>query len=87
MRPSIPTVIEGRKGRLRRRGADAPSRIPSLAGYIFERLSMDAPFARGAFLQGVNAFLFMVFFRDIKPPEEEPTTESDEKVTQHRISR
>ncbi|HUX39525.1 MAG TPA: MFS transporter [Rectinemataceae bacterium] len=80
----VPDEERGRVGSLSNLPSQASSALsPSLAGYIFERLSMDAPFAIGALLQGVNAFLFMVFFRDIRPPEEAPTTESDEKVTQH----
>ncbi|MDA8409062.1 MAG: MFS transporter [Treponema sp.] len=69
----IPDDERGRVGSLSNLPSQASSALsPSLAGYIFEHLSMDAPFGIGAFLQGVNAFLFMIFFRSIKPPEESP---------------
>jgi MFS family permease len=46
------------------------SASPALAGYIFDHISLSLPFEVGALLQGINAVLFYVFFRKLRPPEE-----------------
>ncbi len=51
---------------------------PALAGYLFDHVSLALPFEIGAFLQGVNAALFFLFFHRLPPPEEQasPARES-----------
>jgi predicted MFS family arabinose efflux permease len=43
---------------------------PTLAGYLFERATLAAPFEVGALLQAAGTGLFWVFFRNVHPPEE-----------------
>jgi MFS family permease len=43
---------------------------PPLSGYLFEHVSLAAPFALGGVLQLVNAALYYAFFRKLPPPEE-----------------
>lgn len=67
----IPNEERGRVSSL----SNLPSQInsalsPTLAGYLFEQVSMALPFEIGAVLQGLNATTFYLFFRSIKPPEE-----------------
>jgi MFS family permease len=52
----------------------ASATSPLVAGYIFESISLDLPFEIGAVLQLINAVLFFSLFRDIRPPEELPST-------------
>ena len=49
---------------------------PPVAGYIFDNLSLALPFEIGAALQALNAMLFYLFFRDLRPPEERRETPS-----------
>jgi MFS family permease len=46
---------------------------PTLAGYMMQSLFLDLPLELAAIFQGLNAVLYYVFFRDIKPPEERAT--------------
>ena len=48
----------------------AMSFTPTLAGYTIEAVSLAAPVEIAAALQAINAVLYYVFFRAIKPPEE-----------------
>ncbi len=50
----------------------AMSLTPTLAGYTIESISLALPLEAAAALQAINAALFYLLFRDIKPPEEEP---------------
>ncbi|HLI69674.1 MAG TPA: MFS transporter [Ktedonobacteraceae bacterium] len=43
---------------------------PSLAGYLFDHVSLSLPFEIGAILQGTNTLIFYLFFHDLQPPEE-----------------
>jgi predicted MFS family arabinose efflux permease len=43
---------------------------PTIAGEIFDHVSLELPFLIGASLQGVNAALYYVGFRHLPPPEE-----------------
>jgi predicted MFS family arabinose efflux permease len=43
---------------------------PYMAGYFMEHLSLALPLEFAAAMQGINAFLYWVFFRNIYPPEE-----------------
>ena len=43
---------------------------PFLAGYFMQHLSLELPIEFAAALQGINAILYYVFFRDVRPPEE-----------------
>jgi len=43
---------------------------PTLAGYLFERATLAAPFEVGALLQAAGTGLFWLFFRNVHPPEE-----------------
>lgn len=43
---------------------------PSLAGYLFDHVSLSLPFEIGALLQGINTLIFYLFFHDLQPPEE-----------------
>lgn len=43
---------------------------PTLAGYLFERATLAAPFEIGALLQALGTGLFWLFFRNVHPPEE-----------------
>jgi MFS family permease len=44
---------------------------PTLAGYIFDNISLSLPFELTGFLQLVNAGMFWGFFHNMPPPEEE----------------
>ncbi|MGH2514838.1 MAG: MFS transporter, partial [Ktedonobacterales bacterium] len=43
---------------------------PTIAGAIFDNVSLELPFLIGAVLQGINAALYYIFFRNLLPPEE-----------------
>ena len=43
---------------------------PYMAGYMMEHISLAMPLEFAALMQGVNALLYWVFFRNIFPPEE-----------------
>lgn len=45
---------------------------PPLAGYLFDQVSLSLPFEVGALLQAINAAMFWLFFRNMRPPEEQP---------------
>lgn len=44
---------------------------PALAGYLFDHVSMALPFEIGALIQGMSAATYWVFFRNLRPPEED----------------
>jgi MFS family permease len=43
----------------------------SLAGVLMDHFALALPLAAASALQAVNALLFWIFFRDVRPPEEE----------------
>jgi len=43
---------------------------PYIAGYLMQQISLEMPLELAALLQGINAALYYVFFRDVRPPEE-----------------
>lgn len=43
---------------------------PTLAGYLFDHVSLSLPFEIGALLQLLNTLMFYAFFRDVQTPEE-----------------
>ena len=43
---------------------------PSIAGYLMQEVALAVPLELAAGLQGINAVLYYLFFRDIHPPEE-----------------
>jgi hypothetical protein len=43
---------------------------PYLAGYFMEHLALALPLEFAAAMQGLNTFLFWIFFRNVYPPEE-----------------
>ncbi len=43
---------------------------PSIAGWLMQSVAVDLPLELAAGLQGINALLYYLFFRDIHPPEE-----------------
>jgi MFS family permease len=57
---------------------------PTLAGQLMEITWLGLPLELAAALQGVNAVLYYVFFRDIRPPEELPIgpTEREPKTAE-----
>lgn len=81
----VPNEERGRVGAL----ANLPSQVtsalsPTLAGYLFDHVALELPFEIGAFLQGLNAALFFLFFRAIRPPEEQQhphSTQTADKVS------
>jgi len=48
---------------------------PTLAGYLFEHVSLALPFEVGALFQLMNTALFYAFFRRVRPPEERAPSE------------
>lgn len=61
----------GRVGALATLPSQASSALsPTLAGYLFDHVSIALPFEFGALFQAMNAILFFLFFRTIPPPEE-----------------
>jgi MFS family permease len=51
--------------------AQAGSMIsPYIAGYLMQQVSLEMPLELAAALQGINAILYYVFFRGVRPPEE-----------------
>jgi len=44
---------------------------PTVAGYIFDNISLALPFIIGGIFQMVNATFFWIFFHALRPPEEE----------------
>jgi MFS family permease len=55
--------------------ANFPSQVtssigPYLAGYFMEHLALALPLEFAAVMQGLNTFLYWIFFRNIYPPEE-----------------
>jgi MFS family permease len=55
--------------------ASFPSQVtsaigPYLAGYFMEHLALALPLEFAAAMQGLNTFLFWIFFRRVYPPEE-----------------
>ena len=68
----VPQEERGRIGALSNLPAQATSALsPSLAGYLFDHVALALPFDIGAILQGINALLFFLFFRNMAPPEEQ----------------
>ncbi|HZT98013.1 MAG TPA: MFS transporter [Ktedonobacteraceae bacterium] len=68
----VPQAERGTVGAL----SNLPSQVtsaasPTVAGYLFDHVSLALPFEIGAVLQGINALLFLVFFRSLLPPEEQ----------------
>jgi MFS family permease len=43
---------------------------PTVAGYLMQQVSLNLPLELAAGLQGINALLYYLFFRNIHPPEE-----------------
>jgi len=43
---------------------------PTLAGYLMQSIALDVPLELAALFQGINAVLYYIFFKGIKPPEE-----------------
>lgn len=43
---------------------------PYVAGYLMEQAALELPLVLAALLQGLNAALYYVFFREVRPPEE-----------------
>jgi len=41
-----------------------------LAGYFMEHLALALPLEFAAAMQGLNTFLYWIFFRNVFPPEE-----------------
>jgi hypothetical protein len=41
-----------------------------LAGYFMEHLALALPLEFAAVMQGLNTFLYWIFFRNVFPPEE-----------------
>src|SRR5579884_1480527 len=67
----IPSEERGTVGALSNLPSQATSAIsPGIAGYLFAHGSLALPFEVGAVLQAVNATMYFVFFRNIRPPEE-----------------
>jgi MFS family permease len=67
----VPPDERGRIAALSNLPAQATSAAsPTLAGYLFDHVSLALPFEIGATLQGVNTLLFALFFRRLRPPEE-----------------
>jgi MFS family permease len=67
----LPAEERGTAGALSNLPMQATSAAsPALAGYLFDHVALALPFEIGAALQGVNALLFWVFFRQLLPPEE-----------------
>ena len=61
----------GRVGALANLPSQASSALsPTLAGYLFDHVSIALPFDLGALFQGLNAILFFLFFHANPPPEE-----------------
>jgi MFS family permease len=57
--------------------ANFPSQVmsaigPYLAGLFMEHLFISLPLEFAAFMQGINTFLYWLFFRNVLPPEEMP---------------
>jgi len=55
--------------------SNSPSQVgtalsPFLAGYLMEHVWLGLPLEGGAVLQTINALLYWLFFRDLRPPEE-----------------
>jgi MFS family permease len=55
--------------------ANFPSQVtsaigPYLAGYFMEHLALALPLEFAAVMQGLNTFLYWIFFRHVYPPEE-----------------
>lgn len=77
---SCPPILSHGRGRPRETGqrgrAGQPPRPncrvgqPALAGYAIQTISLGLPLELAAFLQGINALLYYLFFRRIQPPEE-----------------
>ena len=67
----IPSSERGTAGALSNLPTQITSAVsPIAAGYLFDEVSLALPFEVGAALQGVNAVLFYLFFRNLPPPEE-----------------
>jgi MFS family permease len=43
---------------------------PYIAGYLMEQVALELPLILAALLQGLNAALYYLFFRAVRPPEE-----------------
>ncbi len=74
----VPAEERGSVGALSNLPSQATSSLsPTFAGYLFDHVSISMPFEIGALFQAVNALLFFLFFRNLRPPEEirQPTRE------------
>lgn len=70
----VPAEERGSVGSLSNLPSQASSALsPTLAGYLFDHVTLAMPFEIGALLQGINALLFFLFFRSTPPPEEKGT--------------
>lgn len=68
----VPAGERGSVGALSNLPSQATSALsPTLAGYLFDHVSISLPFEFGALFQAVNTLLFFVFFRRLRPPEEQ----------------
>jgi hypothetical protein len=43
---------------------------PYVAGYLMQQVSLELPLEIAAVLQALNATLYYLFFRSVRPPEE-----------------
>jgi MFS family permease len=67
----IPSSERGTAGALSSLPMQVTSAVsPTIAGYLFDEVSLSLPFEVGALLQGIAATLFYLFFRHQPPPEE-----------------
>lgn len=72
----VPREERGRVGALANLPAQGASALaPTLAGYLFDHISLALPFEIGAFFQAANTVVFYVFFHQLRPPEERPTSD------------
>ena len=82
----IPPTERGTAGALSNLPMQGTSAIsPTMAGYLFDEVSLSLPFEVGALLQGIAATLFYLFFRHQPPPEERPTPAPTD-ATLHKVS-
>jgi len=68
----VPPEERGTVGALSNLPSQVTSSIsPTLAGYLFDHVALALPFEIGALFQGLNTLLFFLFFRHLRPPEEQ----------------
>lgn len=57
----------------------AASASPYMAGYLIQLVSLNLPLELAAAMQGINAILYYIFFRNIRPPEEQERINKEDK--------